>query len=122
MVAIALALSLSLAACGSSSKSGSSGDTGSGSGSVTLRLGYFANVTHAPAIMGVQSGAFAAKLGPNVKLELSTFNSGTEATTALLAGAIDASFVGPNPASTRTRRRTAASGSSPVPRRAERSS
>ena len=68
------------------------------SGSVTLRLGYFPNVTHAPAIIGAQSGSFAAKLGPNVKLELKTFNSGTEATTALLAGAIDASFVGPNPA------------------------
>ena len=66
--------------------------------SVTLRLGYFPNVTHAPAIIGTQSGSFAAKLGPNVKLKLKTFNSGTEATTALLAGAIDASFVGPNPA------------------------
>jgi NitT/TauT family transport system substrate-binding protein len=62
-----------------------------------LRLGYFPNVTHAPAIIGAQ-GSFQTKLGPNVKLELKTFNSGTEATTALLAGAIDASFVGPSPA------------------------
>jgi NitT/TauT family transport system substrate-binding protein len=100
-LAITVALSLVLAACGSSSKSGSttSGSSSPGSsGSVTLRLGYFPNVTHAPAIIGAQSGSFATKLGPNVKLELKTFNSGTEATTALLAGAIDASFVGPNPA------------------------
>jgi NitT/TauT family transport system substrate-binding protein len=100
-LAITVALSLALAACGSSSKSSSptNGSTSpSSSGPATLRLGYFPNVTHAPAIIGAQSGSFAAKLGPNVKLELKTFNSGTEATTALLAGAIDASFVGPNPA------------------------
>jgi NitT/TauT family transport system substrate-binding protein len=101
--AVTLALALALAACGSSSKPGATAATGgstggSSSGSTTLRLGYFPNVTHAPAIIGAQSGSFAAKLGPNVKLELKTFNSGTEATTALLAGAIDASFVGPNPA------------------------
>jgi NitT/TauT family transport system substrate-binding protein len=99
-LAITVALSLALAACGSSAKSGTStnGASNSSAGSVTLRLGYFPNVTHAPAIIGAQSGSFAAKLGPNVKLELKTFNSGTQATTALLAGAIDASFVGPNPA------------------------
>ena len=95
-VAVVVALSLALAACGSSSKGGSSG--GSSSSSITLRLGYFPNVTHAPAIIGVENGTFAAKLGTGVKLDLKTFNSGTEATTALLAGAIDASFVGPNPA------------------------
>jgi NitT/TauT family transport system substrate-binding protein len=105
--AVALVLALALAACGSSSKPGASPGTttatggstgGSSSGSTTLRLGYFPNVTHAPAIIGAQSGSFAAKLGSNVTLELKTFNSGTEATTALLAGSIDASFVGPNPA------------------------
>lgn len=111
-LAIAVVLSIALAACGSSSKAASSPDTtasggsttastsggSSSGGSTTLRLGYFPNVTHAPAIIGAQTGSFAAKLGPNVKLVLKTFNSGTEATTALLAGAIDASFVGPNPA------------------------
>ena len=45
-----------------------------------------------------QNGIVRRQARPNVKLELKTFNSGTEATTALLAGAIDASFVGPNPA------------------------
>ena len=96
-LAIAVALSLALAACGGSSKSKSSSGGGSNA-KVTLRLGYFPNVTHAPAIIGVENGSFASKLGSNVKLELQTFNSGSEATTALLAGAIDASFVGPNPA------------------------
>ena len=64
----------------------------------TLRLGYFPNVTHTPAILGVDEGLFAAALGDDVELELVTFNSGTEAIEALFGGAIDASFVGPNPA------------------------
>jgi NitT/TauT family transport system substrate-binding protein len=97
-LAIVVLLSLVLAACGSSSKNGANTVGSAATGSVTLRLGYFPNVTHAPAIIGVQNGTFATKLGPGVKLDLKTFNSGTEATTALLAGAIDASFVGPNPA------------------------
>ncbi len=65
---------------------------------MTLRLGYFPNVTHAPAIVGVDSGAFAEALGPNVTLEVSHFNAGGEAIEALLSGAIDATFIGPNPA------------------------
>jgi NitT/TauT family transport system substrate-binding protein len=82
------------AGCGSSAKASS---TSSG-GTMTLHLGYFANVTHAPAIAAVQDGTFASKLGPNVKLSLSTYNAGSDVVTALLAGALDASFVGPNPA------------------------
>jgi NitT/TauT family transport system substrate-binding protein len=69
-----------------------------GSEPVTLRLGYFPNVTHAPAIVGVDSGAFAAALGPDVTLEVLHFNAGGEAIEALLSGAIDATFIGPNPA------------------------
>ena len=65
---------------------------------VTLRLGYFPNVTHAPAILGVEEGLFQTALGDEVTLELTTFNSGTEAIEALFADAIDMSFIGPNPA------------------------
>ena len=65
---------------------------------VTLRLGYFPNVTHAPAIIGVEEGTFQEALGDNVTIELTTFNSGTEAIEALFADAIDMSFIGPNPA------------------------
>lgn len=63
-----------------------------------LRLGYFPNVTHAPAVIGVEDGLFANALGAGVDLEVVTFNSGTEAIEALFSGAIDASFIGPNPA------------------------
>jgi NitT/TauT family transport system substrate-binding protein len=65
---------------------------------VTLRLGYFPNVTHAPAIIGVDTGLFEDALGASTTLETSTFNSGTEVIEALFSGAIDASFIGPNPA------------------------
>jgi NitT/TauT family transport system substrate-binding protein len=65
---------------------------------VTLRLGYFPNVTHATAIVGVEKGFFADALGSNVKLETATYNSGTDAGEALFNGAIDATFIGPNPA------------------------
>jgi NitT/TauT family transport system substrate-binding protein len=67
-------------------------------GSVTLRLGFFPNITHAPALVGVQQGLFAKALGANVKLETSTYNAGPAATEALFADAIDATFIGPNPA------------------------
>ena len=94
---------LLLAACGG----GSGGDgapaaaaapAGQAAPGGTLRLGYFPNVTHAPAVIGVEEGLFEAALGEGVDLEVVTFGSGTEAVEALFSGAIDASFIGPNPA------------------------
>jgi NitT/TauT family transport system substrate-binding protein len=87
-MAAALALLLAGAACAKSPAAGPQ----------TLRLGYFANLTHAPAILGVEQGIFAAALGPNVKLETSIFNAGPAAVEAIFANSIDAAFVGPNPA------------------------
>ncbi len=63
-----------------------------------MRLGYFPNITHATALVGVGKGIFADKLGPNVMLKTSTFNAGPAAIEALFADAIDASYLGPNPA------------------------
>jgi NitT/TauT family transport system substrate-binding protein len=63
----------------------------------TVRLAYFPNVTHASAILGVEKAIFAEKLGAN-KLETKIVNAGPDAVTAILAGAIDASYIGPNPA------------------------
>jgi NitT/TauT family transport system substrate-binding protein len=65
---------------------------------VTLRLGYFPNITHATAIVGVQAGIFSQALGPQVTLQTSTFNAGSSASEALLSNAIDATFIGPSPA------------------------
>jgi len=65
---------------------------------VTLRLGYFPNVTHASAIVGVEGGLFQEELGSDVKLNTSTFNAGPQAVEALNSGALDATYIGPNPA------------------------
>jgi NitT/TauT family transport system substrate-binding protein len=83
-----------LAGCGSSGSSGGSGS----SAPVTLRLGFLANITHAPALVGVNKGIFAKALGKNVTLKTTIFSSGTQEATALLAGQLDAAYVGPNPA------------------------
>jgi NitT/TauT family transport system substrate-binding protein len=61
-----------------------------------LRLGYFPNVTHGQALVGVADGTFARALGG--RLETRVFNAGPGAMEALLAGDVDASYVGPGPA------------------------
>ncbi len=100
LMAAGLAAVTALAA-GCSSAPGSGGSGGSGSGSsdpVVLRLGFLTNITHAPALIGIEKGIFAKDLGANVKLEFKPFSTGTEEGTALLAGQLDAAYVGPNPA------------------------
>ncbi|MET3204054.1 NitT/TauT family transport system substrate-binding protein [Arthrobacter sp. UYEF6] len=62
-----------------------------------LKLGYFGNLTHAPALVGLKEGIFARNLG-DTKLSTETFNAGPAAIEALNAGAIDATYIGPNPA------------------------
>src|SRR2546421_2414974 len=87
------AVAVLAAGCGSSSAS-----SGGGSGPVVLRLGFLANITHEPALVGLEKGFFAKELGKDVTLKTTVFSSGTEETTALLAGQLDAAHVGPNPA------------------------
>jgi NitT/TauT family transport system substrate-binding protein len=80
-----------VAACGVSAPS-------SDSQPVTLRLGHFANLTHATALVGLENGTYAKALGSSVTLKTSVFNAGPEAVQALLSNSVDASYVGPNPA------------------------
>ncbi|HEY8293731.1 MAG TPA: ABC transporter substrate-binding protein [Micrococcaceae bacterium] len=70
---------------------------GPATAAATLRLGYFGNVTHAPALVGLQQGFFQKELG-GTKLSTQVFNAGPAAVEALNAGAIDAAYLGPNPA------------------------
>jgi NitT/TauT family transport system substrate-binding protein len=92
-------LLLAFAACGDDDSPEAAGNDGSTSADVpTLRLGYFPNLTHAPALVGVDQGIFADALQGKATLETSTFNAGPEAVEALFADALDASFIGPNPA------------------------
>src|SRR5689334_670738 len=88
------AVSLLAAGCASNA----TGASNSGSAPVVLRLGFLANITHEPALVGIAKGYFGKDLGKNVTLKTSVFSSGTEETTALLAGQLDAAYVGPNPA------------------------
>jgi sulfonate transport system substrate-binding protein len=94
--AAGLVATMAMAGCSSSSSSAGS-DPKSG-GQVTLRLGYLTNITHAPALVGINKGYFTKELGNGVKLELQPYSTGTEEGTALLAGQLDAAYVGPNPA------------------------
>lgn len=61
-----------------------------------LRLGHFPNVTHAQAIYARAGGQFAQRIGRPIAW--TTFNAGPTAVEALFADAVDATFVGPNPA------------------------
>ena len=95
-----------LAGCSSSSSSSSSStgaatDAGASSGAgapVTVNLGFLTNITHASALVGLKEGFFAKDLGSAGTLKPTAFSTGTQETTALLAGQLDAAYVGPNPA------------------------
>src|SRR5579862_1268791 len=63
-----------------------------------VNFGYFANVTHAPALIGVENGTFQKALGDRAHLNTKVVNAGPEAMEALLAGDLDIAYVGPSPA------------------------
>jgi NitT/TauT family transport system substrate-binding protein len=94
--AAALVIGLpALAACGDDS--GDKASAGAGK-KTTVTLGYFPNITHATALVGVNKGIFAQKLGADVDFKSTTFNAGPAAVEALFAKGVDATFIGPNPA------------------------
>ena len=63
-----------------------------------LRIGYFPNINHAQAVIGIGGGEFLKELGNNIQVQPYTFNAGSSAIQALLANRIDAAYVGPGPA------------------------
>ena len=63
----------------------------------TIRVAYFPNMTHAPAIIGIGGGIWDRDL-PGYRVDPQIVNAGPEAMEALLAKQIDFSFVGPSPA------------------------
>jgi NitT/TauT family transport system substrate-binding protein len=91
LTAAALLATTALSACGDDSKASATGDA------PTIRLGYFPNITHAPALVGVNKNFFQTALG-STKLDPKSFNAGPAALEALISGAIDATYIGPNPA------------------------
>jgi NitT/TauT family transport system substrate-binding protein len=64
----------------------------------TLRIGYFPNINHAQAVIGLGRGDFQNALGDNVQVTTQIFNAGPSAIEALFANQIDVAYIGPNPA------------------------
>ncbi len=71
--------------------------TACGMAQTTIRVGAFPNITHAQAMVGKANGSFEKALGPGVKVQWVSFNAGPSAIEALYAGAIDMTYIGPNP-------------------------
>jgi NitT/TauT family transport system substrate-binding protein len=63
-----------------------------------VTIGYFANLNHGPAVIGLNNGDFAKFVGPSTTIQTTLFTSGSPEMTALLAGKIDIAYVGPSPA------------------------
>jgi NitT/TauT family transport system substrate-binding protein len=98
-IAIVAAAVLALSGCAPQAAAGEGADASTNASTgpaAELRLGYFANVTHAPALVGLEEGLFADALGETT-LTTQAFNAGPAAIEALSAGAIDATYIGPNP-------------------------
>jgi NitT/TauT family transport system substrate-binding protein len=63
-----------------------------------IHVGAFPNITHPQAMVGKSNGWFEKAMGTQVKIDWKSFNAGPSAIEALFAGAIDMTYIGPNPA------------------------
>ncbi|MFP3466416.1 ABC transporter substrate-binding protein [Leifsonia sp. SIMBA_070] len=95
LVVAATAIGLTGCAGATAASTGASGSAGTPA--ATIRVGYFDNVTHAPALVGIHTGLLQKALGKTT-LKTSQFNAGPAEIEALSAGAIDAAYIGPSPA------------------------
>ena len=99
---LAVVAVLALSACSRREETPAAPPAGAGASATgtpadELRLGYFPNITHAPALIGVANGYVQQELG-TTKLTTQTFNAGPEEVSALLGGSLDAAFIGSGPA------------------------
>jgi NitT/TauT family transport system substrate-binding protein len=99
LLTLLIVLGLVGAACGDDGgETAGAGEQTDTSEPVTVKLGYFPNVTHAPGIVGDLGGLFEERAGDEVTIETTTFNAGPEAVEALFAEDLDVTLIGPNPA------------------------
>ena len=63
-----------------------------------VRVGYFPNIAHAQAVLGIANGTFATHLGPGVEIKTTLFNAGPSIIEAIFSGDLDIAYVGPSPA------------------------
>ena len=100
VASLVLGLTAAFAAgCDNSTGTGGGSSTvpATGSGPAEVRIGYFANLTHAQAVLGVASKEFEDAVAP-AKVSTKVFNAGPSLIEALFAGEIDVGYVGPGPA------------------------
>lgn len=91
-----LTLTGTLSGCSRADNSSATDATDQGPAS-EIRVGYFPNVTHAAALIGLDKGLFAKELG-RTTLTPQSFNAGPTEVNALLGGSLDAAFIGSGPA------------------------
>lgn len=63
-----------------------------------IRIGFFPNITHAQAILGMADGTFQKYLGKEIEIKKFVFNAGPSVIEAMLARQLDLAYIGPNPA------------------------
>ena len=63
-----------------------------------IKIGYFPNITHAQAILGMADGTFQKYLGEEIEIKKYVFNAGPSVIEAMLARQLDLAYIGPNPA------------------------
>ncbi len=101
--ALAALMAVALGACGYGSRAEAGGvakvqPRGERTGGLDeIRLGYFANVTHATALVGDREGFFQRELG-GTRVTSQVFGAGPSAVEALNAGSVDIAWLGPSPA------------------------
>ncbi|MEU9720415.1 aliphatic sulfonate ABC transporter substrate-binding protein [Streptomyces sp. NPDC047976] len=102
--ALALLLAAALASCGYGSRAvrvpdaaPAAADGARKLSASEVRVGYFPNLTHATALVGVREGLIQRELG-GTALKTTTFNAGPAEIEALNAGSVDIGFIGPSPA------------------------
>src|SRR5690349_20035824 len=76
---------------GSSGDAGGRGAAGASAPPARVRIGYFANLTHAQAVLGVASGEFRQAVAP-AEVTINVFNAGPSLVEALFAGEIDIGY------------------------------
>ncbi|WAL64048.1 ABC transporter substrate-binding protein [Amycolatopsis cynarae] len=98
LLATALTVLAMLSGCTRAGGSDSAAPAADQGAAAEVRLGYFPNVTHASALIGLDKGYFAQRLGSGTKLVPTRFNAGPDEVSALLGGSLDIGFIGSGPA------------------------
>ncbi|MGW5612570.1 aliphatic sulfonate ABC transporter substrate-binding protein [Streptomyces sp. NPDC003877] len=94
---------LTLAACGYGSQAEDDGAAKVAAGAEridgldSVKIGYFGNLTHGTALVGMEKGFFQKELGAT-EVVPAVFNAGPSEIEALNSGSIDIGWIGPSPA------------------------